>query len=359
LTFITPEQPAMHPSRRELLALAAGALAAGPGRTAAPPIAGPRSRLGIASASYIIHARQERGFGDPLRFLAFCHARGAGGAQVGIGVRDGKYLDRLRAFARAHRLYLEGSVRCPRDREDRERFDAEVRCAKTAGAVVLRTVLLPTRRYETFRSLREFRAFRERSWASLQVGGPVVARHGVRLAVENHKDFRSAELAALLGKLKNEHVGVCVDLGNNLALLEDPLETVLALAPWAFACHLKDMAVQEYAGGFLLSEVPLGEGFLDLPRLVGLLRKARPEVCFSLEMITRDPLRIPCLGEGYWATFPDLPGRALARTLTLVRQHAWKKPLPRVSHLSREKQLEVEDDNVRRSLAHARKHLGL
>src|SRR5262249_22261568 len=157
-----------------------------------------------------------------------------------------------------------------------------------------------------FRSLREFRAFREQSWAALQVGGPVVARHGVRLAVENHKDFRADELAALLGKLKNEHVGVCVDLGNNLALLEEPLQTVQMLAPWAFACHLKDMAVQEYAGGFLLSEVPLGEGFLDLPRLVGLLRKARRGVCFSMEMITRDPLRIPCLGDGYWATFPDL-----------------------------------------------------
>jgi sugar phosphate isomerase/epimerase len=315
--------------------------------------------VGIASASYMIRGRQERGFADPLRFLAFCHARGAGGAQVGIGAREAKSLDALRAYTREHRLYLEGSVRCPRDRADLARFDEEVRCTKATGATVLRTVLLPTRRYETFRNLRDFRVFHERSWESLRLMAPVVARHGVRLAVENHKDFRAPEMLDLLRRLKNDHVGVCIDLGNNLALLEDPLDTVQALAPLAFACHLKDMAVQEYADGFLLSEVPLGEGFLDLPRLVGLLRKARPEICFSLEMITRDPLRVPCLTEGYWATFPDLPGRELAHTLALVRKHAAKLPLPRVSHLGRAKQIEVEDDNVRRSLVYARKHLGL
>src|SRR5262249_29983167 len=162
-------------------------------------------------------------------------------------------------------------------------FEAEVRTAKAAGAAVLRTVLLPTRRYETFRSLRDFRAFRDRSWASLRLAGPVVARHGVWLAVENHKDFRASELADLLRRLKNEHVGVCLDLGNNVALLEDPLQTAQALAPWTQAVHLKDMAVAEHPDGFLLSEVPLGEGFLDLPRLFTLLRHSRPVLCFSLD----------------------------------------------------------------------------
>ena len=37
-------------------------------------------------------------------------------------------------------------------------------------------------------------------------------------------------------------------------------------------------------------------------------------------MITRDPLKVPCLTEGYWVTFPDLPGRHLAHTLSLVRE---------------------------------------
>ena len=69
------------------------------------------------------------------------------------------------------------------------------------------------------------------------------------------------------------------------------------------------MAVAEYDEGFLLAEVPLGEGFLDLPKMIALLREARPDIRFNLEMITRDPLRIPCLTDQYWATSANVPGR--------------------------------------------------
>ncbi len=52
-------------------------------------------------------------------------------------------------------------------------------------------------------------------------------------------------------------------------------------------------------------------------------------------MITRDPLKVPCLTEGYWVTFPDLPGRHLAHILSLVRDHPPSHPLPRISPLAR------------------------
>ena len=70
------------------------------------------------------------------------------------------------------------------------------------------------------------------------------------------------------------------------------------------------MGLEEYRQGFLLAEVPLGTGILDLPRVVRALRAARPEIRLNIEMITRDPLKVPCLTEGYWVTFADLPGAA-------------------------------------------------
>jgi hypothetical protein len=79
-------------------------------------------------------------------------------------------------------------------------------------------------------------------------------------------------------------------------------------------------------------------------------------VRLNLEMITRDPLRVPCLGEKYWATFDGVPGRQLARALAAVRKVG--RPLPRVSDLPQERQLAVEEENVRRSLAYARERLG-
>ena len=57
-------------------------------------------------------------------------------------------------------------------------------------------------------------------------------------------------------------------------------------------------------------------GFLDLKQIVATLRAARPEIRLHLEMITRDPLRIPCLTQDYWSTFADLPARELARCLS-------------------------------------------
>ena len=76
-------------------------------------------------------------------------------------------------------------------------------------------------------------------------------------------------------------------------------------------------------------------------------------------MITRDPLRIPCLTARYWKTFPRLPGKHLADMLRWVRANKSNKPLPRISRLSQGDQLKIEEANVIASLQYARKNLGL
>ncbi|HZU35322.1 MAG TPA: TIM barrel protein [Gemmataceae bacterium] len=346
-------------TRREMLAasLAAmptvGALASSP-----KPVAWPQ--LGVVIHSYGIRIGADRrkgvrpGFSDPLVFLEHCHELGAAGIQVGIGARDRAYVRELRRKCDAYRMYLEGTVQLPRDRKDLDRFTAEVRTARDAGATVLRTVLLNGRRYETFNTAAAFITWHDQAYHSLTLAEPVAGRHRVELAVENHKDLRSDELIALLKRLASPRVGFCVDTGNSIALLEDPLAVVEALAPWARTTHFKDMAVAEFADGFLLSEVPLTQGFLDLTAIVAVLRRARPGIHFNLEMITRDPLRVPCLTPRYWATFQSLPGRYLAQTLALVRKHKSSRPLPHVSTLPEAQRMEVEENNVRVSLRRPR-----
>jgi sugar phosphate isomerase/epimerase len=345
-------------TRRDMLAACAAAVPALCG-VPSPARAAERKRLGVVLYSYAIRSGSERGFRDPLVFVEHCHRLGAGGVQLDLGVRDEAYLVRLRDKLAAYQMYMEGTVRVPQDRADRERFTAAVQTAKQAGASVLRTVLTGGRRYEAFATAAAFRKAVEQAEQSLALAEPIVARHGMRLAIENHKDFRADELVGLLKRRDRRHVGVCVDTGNSIALLEDPLEVVEALAPLAHSTHLKDMAVAEYADGFLLAEVPLGEGMLDLKKIVATLRRARPEVQFNLEMITRDPLKVPCLAPGYWATLENLPGRHLARTLALVRKRAPRQPLPRISGLGKEQQVATEEENVRRSLAYAAAHLEL
>ena len=258
-------------------------------------------------------------------------------------------------------MFVEASVRPPKDQADVERFEAEIATAKNAGVTVARTVLPSQgsgRRYESYDSAEAFQETRTRGRRMLELAEPVMARHRMRLAVENHKDERIPERLETLKAISSEYVGACVDTGNDVSFLEDPMAVVEAYAPWAFSVHLKDMAVQEYEDGFLLAEVPLGEGVLDLPKIVQVLRSRHPEARFSLEMMTRDPLKIPCLTDGYWAAMGDVPGRNLACTLKMVRTRGRKEPLPRVSHLPLSEQFEIEDANVRKCLARAADLIG-
>lgn len=292
----------------------------------------------------------------PEHFLEHCRSLGAGGMQCGLGGLDDQARGRLRSTAEKHGLYIEAIVKLPDDKADIDRFDTELRTAKAVGARAARTTIIPGRRYEFFDSLKVFREYEARGKKSLELAAPIAEKHRIPLAVENHKDQRDADRVALFEHISSEFVGACLDTGNSLALLEDPISTVEAFAPWAFSVHLKDQALQLYDEGFLLADIPLGQGGLDLKRMCETIKKKKPEVRFSLELITRDPLKVGCLTEKYWATFPDLPARDLAQTLRYVRQHS-SDNLQYVSKMSPADQLALEDANVRASLDYARDEL--
>ena len=137
------------------------------------------------------------------------------------------------------------------------------------------------------------------------------------------------------------------------------MQVVQTLAPFVMSTHVKDMGVEEYGDGFLLSEVPLGEGILDLPKIIQICRAANPDVTFNLEMITRDPLEIPCLRPDYWATLDEVKGTEVAGTLRMVREKKPKEQLPKVAQLSPEERLAVEEKNILTSLTYSQKTLGM
>jgi hypothetical protein len=166
-------------------------------------------------------------------------------------------------------------------------------------------------------------------------------------------------MVPLLKEYSSQYLGTCIDWGNNMSLCDDPLEVVERLAPFSINSHIKDMAVEEYADGFYLAEVPLGQGMLPLKRMLDLILSARPDTKISLDMLTRNPLLIPCLTEKYWVTFTDRNGVYLARMLRTVRANKPKKPLVWVDKLTQEERLKFEQDNIAQSVAFARDGLGL
>jgi len=309
--------------------------------------------MGVATTSYMT-VRKPR---DTIEFLEHCHAAGAGGIQAPLTSLDPGYLGRLRDRAGRLEMYIE--VMGPLPKADLSQFEAVARAAAGVGALCIRAACLGGRRYETFQSLDEWKRFVSDSHAAIERALPICARYRVKLAIENHKDWTAEEFAALPARYASPWLGVCLDTGNNMALLDESAALAEALAPYTISTHIKDMAVLPYEEGFLLSEVPLGDGMLDLKRIVDIIRRAQPATKMTLEMITRNPLRVPCLTDGYWATFPERSGLHLARTLRMVNEKRSAAPLPRLDGKSPAEQLAYEEENVRRCLAYARDRLGL
>lgn len=298
-------------------------------------------------------------FQNAIQLMEHSHAIGAGGIQVGVNGWTEKFVRELATLREKTKMFLEGSIRLPGSESDLERFGQEIKLAKIAGVEVFRTVCLNGRRYEDFKSQSEFDAFKEKSIASLKLAAPIVSNLGVRLAVENHKDWRADELLAILKMIGNEHVGVTLDFGNNTALMEDPNEVIEALAPFAFSTHVKDMGVKEYENGMLLSEVPLGQGMIDLKKAVELCRKYNSDIHFSLEMITRDPLEIPFLDQSFWATFGELRSSVKSDMIDLIQSNEFSGDLPRVSQLDDEQLLALEEKNILECLKFSKETLKL
>jgi sugar phosphate isomerase/epimerase len=253
--------------------------------------------------------------------------------------------------------YYEGDLRLPKSEADLAAFEAEVRQTCEAGATVARAVFTNGRRYETFKSLEDFRAFHEQAKRTLALIEPLARKHRLKIAIENHKDHTTGELAGLMRGISSEWIGVLVDTGNNLALLEEPHGVVEALAPFALSVHLKDMAVQASDDGFLLSEVPLGSGFLDLPRMVSVLRQANPGIVINLEMATRDPLRIPCRTDAYFTTMPNRKATHLETALRLVKHNPPEGPVPAVNGKPTDQVLAEEERNNRHGLQWMQRNL--
>jgi sugar phosphate isomerase/epimerase len=316
------------------------------------------TRMGIVVHSYAfrwnskIPSQKYPGFETAIEFLQHSSDIGAAGIQVMVNGWQSDFAKKVRDLREKLGMYLEGSIGMPTKPEEVSAFEQNVVNAKEAGTTILRTVTSTGRRYEVYHSAAEVEDFKKKALESIQWVEPILNKHKVKLAVENHKDWTAPELSAAMKKISSEYVGVTLDFGNSVALSEEPMSVIETLVPYVLSTHVKDMAVEEYADGFLLSEVPLGKGFIDLEKTFALCKKNNPKVTFSLEMITRDPLKIPVRTEEYKASVPvttQLDIAALSK-----KQSA--KPLY-VSQFDNEQKLAVEEQNIIECIDYSKKHL--
>ncbi len=330
-------------SRRQLLATLAAM------GTATLQAAPKRTTLGIAADAL----PSQRG-NTTEQIADLCHSWGMGGIQCGLSFADAAAARAARSRLEKYGIFLVATVPI----SDTERFQRLATLAREAGAVALR-VASGGRRYEQFQNLADRQAHVAAVHEGLWKAIPIAESVKIPIGLENHKDFTIDEQVGLYRRYSSEYFGACVDTGNNLALLEDPMESVERLAPYGVLAHLKDATVEEYPDGFLLGDIPLGEGMLDLPRVVRTLHRHRPALPMVLECITRNPLRIPCRTDGYWASFAKRDDAAVTQILKLVRANPPKWQMQVEDGISRESLAALEKQHVERCIAYARDPLGL
>lgn len=314
-----------------------------------PPI----TKMGVAATCYLSVMRPR----ETLTFLEHCATLGAGGIQMQLSSFEPEYLKKLRSRAEELGMYLELMGPLPTANDDTQ-FRRTLAAGRELGAACVRVGCLSGRRYESFDSLEKWKDFVNASKDSLIRAASIVEKEKFPVALENHKDWTVEEMTALMKQFSSEYFGVCLDTGNNISFLEDAMVTIEGLLPYVITTHVKDMAVKEYADGFLMSEVNFGQGMLDIPRIVGMIRARRPKANIVLEMITRDPLKVPCLTQKYWLTFGDRSGYLLAKSLRMTKDLG-KAALPGFSEFPKEKQARMEDDNVATCLKWAANNLQL
>jgi sugar phosphate isomerase/epimerase len=138
------------------------------------------------------------------------------------------------------------------------------------------------------------RRTRPDSWAThkRQLGGMLkklvgpAEKHGVVLAIENHIDMLSDEIVDVVTTVNSPWLGICLDTGNNLRMFEDPLVVAEKLAPFTRATHIKDLSVlagnpRDYS---FWPSVPVGDGLIDMTKVVGYLKKARYDGMLAVEV---------------------------------------------------------------------------
>lgn len=349
-------------TRRDLLNALALAAAAPVVR-----LAGDGPRMCLAYTSFAVRMLQGK---DILKsnaaaltadqFLDLCVKFGARGAQLDwsqIESHEPAALAKLKARVDRDGLALELSVPAT-CLETPSAYNEMATTAAALGVKRVRIALLYGRRYETFKTRDEWTTWRAKWFATLPGMKAAIEAHPIIVGIENHKDFHATELVELLQHVGSTQVGCCVDFGNNISLLEDPMDTLRTLAPFTVTTHLKDMAVKPTSDGFELSEVALGDGLLPLQAMIDELKRHRPDVDLCLEMITRDPLQVPYKTDRYWVAM-DKASVDVARFERDVLGKATTGTLPHITGLAPADQVALEDELVRRSMEYARGRLRL
>lgn len=153
----------------------------------------------------------------------------------------------------------------------------------------------------------------------------------LKIAIENHAgDMQARELKSLVEAAGKDYVGVCLDAGNPLWALEDPHLTLETLYPYVLTTHCRDTAVWRVPEGAAVAWTRMGEGNVGISEYIAKLRRLRPDLPVTLEIIVTNARIFPYLDPKFWEPYRNQPAWEFARFLKIAEQGHPREPLPQL-----------------------------
>ena len=189
------------------------------------------------------------------------------GAEYLTGLRrrlDDLEFDRVYAWGHPDGLEAGGSLKA------KVEMIAHIEHARLIGAPVMRVVGSSLMyRFEPHEPQLKILAewFREAT--------EIAAKHGIRLAVENHIDYTSDEILWLIEQVGSEYFGINLDTANFLRVVDHGEEAAPMLAKHVYATHVKDIKPVKGVGvreWYYFSCVAAGEGLIEIEKIAQILK---------------------------------------------------------------------------------------
>ena len=178
---------------------------------------------------------------------------------------------------------------------------------------------------------------------------------GLKIAIENHAgDMQGRELKSLIEGAGKDFVGVCLDSGNPLWVLEDPHVTLETLAPYVLTSHVRDTAVWRVPEGAAVQWVRMGDGNIGIDSYVKRYVELCPGKALTLEIIVTGARKFAYFDPKFWDGYRNVPASEFSRFVALVDRGDVRTPAPPAA---KEQQAEREREDLEASVKWLRNFL--
>jgi len=116
---------------------------------------------------------------------------------------------------------------------------------------------------------------------------PLLYEKDITIGIENHFDLTDTDLIEIVKEIDSKNIGLIFDSTNCLGFIRNPYEVLQSMKKYLLSIHLKDYVVKKVEAGYFITGTILGDGWLDIKRVLDIALKANPKLSIILEMTTR------------------------------------------------------------------------